>query len=150
MVIFKLVSFKVLVVTPIYTTISGGPLAILNSVWSIIVMYSACCRRPGEAPKRTKMTPRFSPAEKGEREAQRIERRAWVARLFLPQLITKGRGWGARVFLPQLIYPPPTPPPSPPPLYVLRVLCFALPVLHIKGYIYLLHDCSNFCRKLFL
>ena len=115
MVIFKLVSFKVLVVTPIYTTISGGPVAILNSVWSIIVMYSACCRRPGEAPKRTKMTPRFSPAEKGEREAQRIERRAWVARLFLPQLITKGRGWGARVFLPQLIYPPPTPPPSPPP-----------------------------------
>ena len=71
----------------------------------------------GERPERTKMTTRFSPAEKGERGSQRIERRAWGARLFLPQLITEGRGWGARLFLSQLIYPPPT---SPPPIHLPR------------------------------
>ena len=65
----------------------------------------------GERPEQTKMTTRFSPVEKGERGSQRIERRAWGARLFLPQLITEGRGWGARLFLSQLIYPPPTFPP---------------------------------------
>ena len=82
----------------------------------------------GNIPNRPRWQTRFSPAEEEERESRRIEGGAWVARLFLSQLIytlppqeeeresqrIEGWAWVARLFLSQLIYTLPPPPHCPP------------------------------------
>ena len=67
-----------------------------------IMMYSACCRQPGAAHKRTKMTPSFSPA-KERRERGTEDRERSVGNRNIP----------ASTYLPSSHSPPPSTYPEP-------------------------------------